>query len=103
MSLNIESQAIKPRGINLREKFAFLVNWYSETSRKVEPHPNDPTQTALIGKMKDWAPHAKIMLEQPDEALLCWINNEIERAKLFSGYFEQYLVIELGRVIENAD
>ena len=105
MSLNLEEQAIKPRGNNVRERFAFLIGWYRKTC---DIETKDGYQIRLIRSMSTWAEEGTKMLLLSDEELVAAIKNEIAKAK---GEIEenigwskhnamaQYLAIELGRVI----
>ena len=98
--MDLSNQAIKPRGNNIKERFTFLVDWYEKTANNIEPHPNDKYQANLLQKMKDWTPKAKKAQELSEEDVRNWIIQQVAETKQQSGAFEQYLVIELGRVIE---
>ena len=95
--MDLSNQAIKPRGNNMRERFISMITWYEDTSTKIET--KDPYQIKLFDKMKAWTPRARNMLEHSDQSIVDWIKNEIANTNGKLGAFEQYLAIELARVI----
>jgi hypothetical protein len=103
-----ESQALKPRGTNVKEKLTFLADWYGKAS-KIDP--SDKHQRDFCDLMVVWSDALKeVCSKYDDEALLSYIG--LTRASIVSGYSDQYndnpaekafmsyLYIELGRIIE---
>lgn len=96
MSLDLTQQAVKPRGNNPREKLAFLIGWYEKTS---EIETKDPYQINLINKMVGWAKNNKNILNLSEDEIVPALLEQIEKIKDCRGAMEQYLKIELERVV----
>lgn len=100
------SQAIKPRGNNMREKLSFLADWYAK-SAKIEA--SDEHQRVFCDLMVKWSEGIQQYLNEDDDTVRAYLT--LSRGSIVSGYgeyvdnpaekaFMSYLYIELGRVLE---
>lgn len=101
-----ESQALRPRGVNVREKLKFLIDWYDKTT-KIET--TDKYRVRFFHAMNDASSMMKGLLAiEDDSELATHISSIIDilRNKSTNELYvtmedmRNYLQIELARVIE---